>query len=352
VRKLAELILEWYALHARKLPWRDHPDPYSVWVSEIMLQQTRVDTVIPYFEKWMKLFPGISELAKASEDEVLKAWEGLGYYGRARNLHRSARSLVEFHDGVLPGKLDELIGLPGIGRYTAAAIASIAFHEDEPTLDGNIKRIFARVFDIQKPVNHPDSEKKLWSLVEAELPTGRAGDYNQALMDLGASICLPQNPKCQLCPIISLCQAMAKGVQSERPILKAKSSPPHYTYVAAILKNEAKYLLIKRPSQGLLGGMWEFPNDRVGSGEIDLEEALVILMKERFGLVVKVISKQGVYKRAYTHFRLDLHAFNCQLEEEICENSAFIWVSDVNLVDHPMGKVARLIAKGLYIDGK
>jgi A/G-specific adenine glycosylase len=339
VGKLAELILGWYALHARKLPWRDLPDPYAVWVSEIMLQQTRVETVIPYYEKWMKSFPGIPELANSTEAEVLAAWEGLGYYGRARNLHRASQFVMKSY-----------MDIPGIGRYTAGAIASMAFHKDEPTLDGNIRRIFSRIFDIQEPVNTTSTEKRLWLMVGAELPAGRAGDFNQALMDLGATVCLPKNPKCQQCPIISLCLAWEKGVQSERPILKAKPKQPLYIYVAAIIRCADSYLLVKRPSHGLLGGMWEFPNERVVHGGSSFEKEVASLMQDKFGLRVDIFSQLGIFKHAYTHFRLILHAFNCQLEDGNLVKSPLTWVPYERLSDFPMGKVARQISKTLEQD--
>src|SRR5215210_6804882 len=178
--RLSSRLLSWYRLHKRTLPWRGHPDPYAVWVSEIMLQQTRVETVIPYFEKWMRLFPDVQSLAGASEHEVLNAWEGLGYYSRARNLHKAAKMVVDQHHGEIPRNLDELRRLPGIGRYTLGAIASIAFSMNLAALDGNIKRVYARIFDIKEPVDSPAGEKVLWNLAEKHLPKGHAGDYNQA----------------------------------------------------------------------------------------------------------------------------------------------------------------------------
>ena len=204
---LAQKLLAWYRHHARTLPWRDHPDPYAVWVSEIMLQQTRVETVIPYFEKWMRLFPTVRDLADASEQDVLNAWEGLGYYSRARNLYKAAQIVAEKHDGELPRNLDDLHALPGIGRYTVGAIASMAFGMDEPTLDGNLRRVFARLFDVTEPADAPAGEKILWALAAGHLPKGKAGAYNQALMDLGATICAPKNPRCLICPLMEICVA-------------------------------------------------------------------------------------------------------------------------------------------------
>ena len=249
----SDRLLDWYAHHARDLPWRGHRDPYAVWVSEIMLQQTRVEAVIPYFMRWMERFPNVRVLAASTEQEVLSLWEGLGYYSRARNLHKAARIIVNEYGGDLPRDVTLLRKLPGIGRYTAGAIASMAFGLDIPTLDGNLRRVFARVFNVGEPADAPAGEKILWELAERNLPKGHAGDYNQALMDLGASLCLPRKPACQLCPLRDLCKARALGNQEQRPVLKPKARVPHYTVTAAVLRREGKILLAKRPSKGLAG---------------------------------------------------------------------------------------------------
>ena len=261
--KLSSLLLKWYSKHGRTMPWRDHPDPYAVWVSEIMLQQTRVETVIPYFEKWMKLFPDIPSLANASERDILNAWEGLGYYSRARNLHKAAKIVASNFNGQLPRDLTALRTLPGIGRYTVGAIASISFKMDEPTLDGNLRRVFSRLYDVTEFADSPVGEKILWDVAARNLPKGKAGDYNQALMDLGATICLPKNPRCLLCPLMDMCKARENGTQELRPVLKAKQQVPQYSHAAAVIVERGRVLLNQRPADGLLGGMWEFPNARV-----------------------------------------------------------------------------------------
>ena len=262
--QLSSLLLKWYARHRRVMPWRDHPDPYAVWVSEVMLQQTRVETVIPYFEKWMKLFPDVISLAKAKEQDVLNAWEGLGYYTRARNLHKAAKIIASDFNGELPRDLQALRQLPGIGRYTVGMIASIAFKMDEPTLDGNLRRVFARLYDVTEFADSPTGEKILWGYAAQNLPKGKAGDYNQALMDLGATVCLPKNPRCLLCPLMTLCKARENGTQELRPVMKPKKQVPQYIHAAAVIVQRGRVLLSQRPVDGLLGGMWEFPNARVG----------------------------------------------------------------------------------------
>ena len=351
MNKLAELLLDWYAHNARKLPWRVHRDPYAIWISEIMLQQTRVDTVIPYFKKWMEKFPGMSDLALATESDVLSTWEGLGYYQRARSLHFAAQKIMDEYDGKLPREMMELIKLPGIGRYTAGAIASIAFNSNVTTLDGNIRRVFARLFDVQAIVNSPEGEKTLWGLLELELPEGKAGDFNQALMDLGATICTPQAPDCERCPLINLCLANANGVQNERPILKTKPVQKIHTYVCAIIQKQDCFLLVKNPSKGLLGGLWEFPNDRILSGADTLEINLKNIMTNKFGVEVQILNKQVIIKHAYTHFRLILHAYHCDSIAKVAEMPQLCsWVPREELLNYPMGKIARQISITLMAD--
>jgi A/G-specific adenine glycosylase len=341
--KLSTLLLKWYARHRRTMPWRDHPDPYAVWVSEIMLQQTRVETVIPYFEKWMALFPTVTALANAKEQDVLNAWEGLGYYTRARNLHKAANIIASNFNGELPRDPQALIQLPGIGRYTAGAIASIAFKMDEPALDGNIRRVFSRLYDVTEFADSPMGEKTLWEYAAQNLPKGRAGDYNQALMDLGATVCLPKNPRCLLCPLMKICKAREHGTQELRPVLKPKKQVPHYLHAAAVIVVRGRVLLSQRPRDGLLGGMWEFPNVRVGENPAgELEKALWSATKLR----VKKEAEFVIVQHAYSHFRVTVHAFRCKAVA-IPKRKDLRWVKLIELGDFPMGKVDRQIADKL-----
>ncbi|MBI5963176.1 MAG: A/G-specific adenine glycosylase [Chloroflexi bacterium] len=340
MNKLSRLLLNWYRQHGRTLPWRDHPDAYAVWVSEIMLQQTRVETVIPYFEKWMRLFPDVKTLANALEQDVLNAWEGLGYYSRARNLHKAARLVASDFNGELPRDLTKLRSLPGIGRYTVGAIASMAFGMDEPTLDGNLRRVFSRLFDISEFADSSAGEKILWELAVQNLPKGQAGDYNQALMDLGATICLPKNPRCLLCPLMEMCAARKNGTQDLRPVLKPKKATPQYVHAAGVILQRGRVLLAQRPADGLLGNMWEFPNGRV---EENPAKELVQVLNAAYRLKVKKKEALGIIQHAYTHFKVTVHAFRCD-PVSIPKNKNLEWVHLSELDNYPMGKVDRQIA--------
>ncbi len=346
---IAEHLLDWYAAHARALPWRGHADPYAVWVSEIMLQQTRVEAVIPYFNRWMERFPTLADLAAAPQQAVLAAWEGLGYYSRARNLHRAAQVVLREHGGQLPGDAAALQRLPGIGRYTAGAIASMAFGQDAPALDGNIRRVLARLFNLTLPARSPQGEAQLWAWAAEHLPPGSAGDFNQALMDLGSMLCTPRTPACADCPLQALCQAHALGVQEQRPVLAPKKATPHYTVTAAVIEREGLLLLAQRRQEDLLGGLWEFPGGKVKEGE-DLPACLRREIREELGAEVSVGQALGVYRHAYTHFRITLHAFRCRLvsgEPTPLQAADLRWVRPADLPTYPMGKVDRQIAQVL-----
>ena len=332
-------LLNWYNKNKRTLPWRRHLDAYTVWVSEIMLQQTRVETVIPYFEKWMRLFPSVVALANASERDVLNAWEGLGYYSRARNLHKAAKIVVKEYDGELPSDPAELIKLPGIGRYTAGAIASIAFGMNEPALDGNLKRVYSRLFDMVEPVDSLKGEKLLWEIAQKNLSKGRAGDFNQALMDLGATICIPRDPRCLICPLMEICKARKNGTQELLPVKKPKKAVPQYVHAAGVIEKNGMVLLAQRPSKGLLGGMWEFPNGRVDG---DPAGEMVKALKSGYSLKVQRKEALGVVQHAYTHFKVTVYAFRCDFSSMSNEQS-LKWIALNELGDYPMGKIDRQI---------
>ncbi|MCX6080366.1 MAG: A/G-specific adenine glycosylase [Chloroflexi bacterium] len=342
--EFADSIFSWYRQHARVLPWRGHVDPYAVWVSEIMLQQTRVETVIPYFERWMVQFPSVAALAESSEQMVLSAWEGLGYYSRGRNLYRAAKIIMAQFDGQIPREITQLRKLPGIGRYTAAAIASIAFNQDVASLDANLRRVFARVFDVATPADSTLGEETLWSLAQVHLPPGRAGDYSQALMDLGSAICLPKKPLCLVCPLCNMCKS--RHDPESRPVLKPKQVVPHRLKLAAIICDDQHVLLSLRPSKGLLGGLWEFPSGVVAT---DSTQALVGVMAAEYALTIKPVSFFAEIQHAYTHFTLTEFAWRSELLERPT-NPALTWIHLSELGKYPMGKVDRAIAQKLAAD--
>ena len=342
-------LLNWYSENARQMPWRDSPTPYGVWISEMMLQQTRVSTVIPYFNAWMERFPTIDQLSAASLQEVLNAWEGLGYYSRARNLHRAAQQIMAEYGGELPADVKELRKLPGIGPYTAGAIASIAFGLDEPLLDGNVRRVLARLFAIQTAVDTPEGMRQLWGIAARYIPTGRAGEYNQGLMELGALICVPKDPDCANCPVSKFCEGFALGIQRELPVLKPRPRTPHYIVTAAVIHKDGEVLIAQRPEDGLLGGMWEFPGGKLEPGE-DLPTCLQREIHEELALQIEVGGQIGVYRHAYTHFKVTLHAFRCKLikgEPQAIAVADWRWVLVDDLNDYPMGKIDRMIARQL-----
>jgi A/G-specific adenine glycosylase len=348
---LARLLLEWYRREGRNLPWRSNPHPYQVWVSEIMLQQTRVETVIPYYQRWLERFPSIFTLAQADIQEVLSAWEGLGYYSRARALHKSAQILVNEYDGKIPDDPDTLKRLPGIGPYTSGAILSIAFRKDIPAIDGNIRRVYSRLFDITALLKSPESEILIKKAAFENLPPGQAGDYNQALMDLGAGICLPAHPRCEICPLSQFCLARQRKVQDQRPVVIPKEAVPFYLVTAAVMQSGRKVLIARRSEKGLLGGMWEFPGGKVEPGE-NLPDALVREINEELGIQIAVGQPCGVFRHAYTHFRIKLHAFFCCIisgEPQPLQAEEIRWVNLADLSKFPMGKVDRLISRQLQM---
>ena len=313
---IREKLLAWYAVEARDLPWRNTRDPYAILVSEIMLQQTRVETVLGYYERFLERFPSLETLAKAEIDDVLKAWEGLGYYRRARNLHRAAWIVVDEHGGQLPPTVLELRALPGIGPYTAGAIASIAFGLDEPVLDGNVVRVLARLYRISGDPSSASTRKKLLREAQFLLPQSQASHFNQALMDLGARVCLPRSPRCHACPIASECDAHHASEEIAYPEKPERKRVPHIDVVAGIIWStmpftpDSKLLIAQRREDDMLGGLWEFPGGRVEEGET-FEQALARELREELAIDVDVLEPFLQVEHAYTHFRMTMHVFHC-----------------------------------------
>lgn len=312
---VAPALLAWWDEGHADLPWRQTQDAYAVWVAEIMLQQTQIATVIPYYERWLARFPTVEALAAAPLGDVLKLWEGLGYYSRARNLHAAAQIVTRDYNGRLPDTVAGLMKLPGIGRYTAGAIASIAYDVAAPVLDGNVVRVLSRLYDVAEDVTQPATRRRLWHLAEAIVPAERPGDFNQALMELGQQVCLPQNPRCLLCPLRAPCLARQRGTQLERPVRPPRRTTPHFDVVAAVIwrdgvpSSHGEFLIAQRPLDGLLGGLWEFPGGKVEPGEMPAD-ALRREIREELALDVRPGAFVVEVAHAYTHFRITLRAFH------------------------------------------
>lgn len=346
----AERLLDWFAACARDLPWRHERTPYRVWVAEVMLQQTRAETVIPYYARFLERFPDVQALAGASLEDVLKAWEGLGYYARARNLHAAAREIVGRYHGRFPTTFRELITLPGFGRYTAGAVASIAFGEDVPAVDGNARRVLCRVFGIAGGQGRSALQRELEGLASELLPRGQAGRFNEALMELGALVCTPRAPRCRECPFQATCWAWTTGDPESLPVRRRRKVLPHYDVAAAVIMDaDARILVTQRPTDDMLGGLWEFPGGKCEPGET-LAECLVREIREELDVEVEVGEPLAVIRHAYTHFRITLHAFRCRIvrgEPRCLDCAALRWVSPQQLSELPMSVADRRIARRL-----
>ena len=331
-------LLAWFRKNARDLPWRRTRDPYCIWLSEIMLQQTRVEQGLPYYERFLDWFPNVESLAAAHEEAVLKVWEGLGYYSRARNLHAAARVISEKCGGHFPETAAEWQCLPGVGRYTAGAIASIAFGECAPVLDGNVKRVLSRLFDIADCIDTPETERRLWSLAEELVPVRNPGDFNQAMMELGARICMPRNPRCEECPVAAQCAAYSKDVQGKRPVRRERKAVPHQDIVIAVIVKRGKFLLGKRPPGGLLGGLWEFPGGKIEAGETHCE-ALLREAREELGIKVSVGPPIATVSHVYSHLKVTLHVYLCEHVSGVPKpkvHEQIKWISFADLKKYPL----------------
>ncbi len=336
-------LLKWFEKNKRDLPWRKTRHPYAIWVSEIMLQQTQVTTVIPYYQKFLKSFPTLRHLAKSNLSKVLKVWEGLGYYSRARNLHRASQIVLNHFHGKIPDTLKDLLSLPGVGRSTAGAILSFAFHKEAPILDGNAKRVLSRVFAVPGSKGERKTEQLLWKISESLIPKGFSNPFNQALMDLGSMICTPKDPQCPKCPLKKHCHGYLSGKPERYPLRTIKKAIPHITALSAVIKKDGKVLLYQRPPKGFLGGLWEFPNWRnEGKQRSRLRLRLRNYIKKEMGMNVEVKEFIGVFQQTYSHFKLTLHVFYCQ---PLNGRGKGKWVPIRNLPLLPMSRIHRRIAE-------
>ncbi len=308
---LVEPLLLWFRCTARDLPWRHTYDPYHVWISEIMLQQTQMDRGVIYFKRWIDRFPSVRAVAEADQQEILKYWEGLGYYARARNLQKAAKVIAGEFNGEVPFDYQQLLTLPGIGPYTAAAIASVAGNQDVAVVDANVTRVYARLFDLDRPVKESLSRKRLAAMAQKLLPRGRARIYNQALMDLGGLVCLPKNPRCEVCPLSAFCRAKQAGTIAQRPVIGPGKKIITVEKVAGIIRHGNRIFIQQRQPEAVWGGLWEFPGGELQGGEPETEIVLHILLET--GLAVRVILPVTTVVHHYTRYKIVLHSFLCEL---------------------------------------
>lgn len=308
-RALVNALLSWFALHMRPLPWRKTYTPYEVWISEIMLQQTQMERGVLYFERWMRLFPTLQSVADAHPDALLKAWEGLGYYSRVRNLQKAARIIVERHGGELPLDEQALLALPGVGPYTAGAVLSIAGNLPHAAIDANVERVFARLFDIDVPVKSTIAADFIRHMAESLIPQGRARDFNQALMELGALVC-GKKPRCAVCPLEGFCQARRLGIVPERPVPGKKINYSALEIVTGVLIFQGRLFLQKRLDSGVWAGFWEFPGGRLEAGETP-EQGVIREFLEETEFQILVNAPLGLVRHAYTRYKIVMHCFLC-----------------------------------------
>lgn len=356
LKLLRKKLLEWYQAHHRDLPWRCSKNPYHIWVSEVMLQQTQVKTVLNYYRRFIKKFPDIQRLAAADLDAVLKAWEGMGYYARARNLHRAAKIVLHDHGGRIPHHWDAFHNLPGVGDYIAAAVLSIAFNQTHAVVDGNVKRALARLFKMPAPVNHPGSLRPFKEAAEKLLDTRQPGIFNQAMMELGALICKPRNPLCETCPLTRRCMAYQSRQVADFPKRQKARPIPQYDIAVGVVFKDNHVLITRRKTDGLLGGLWEFPGGEIKNGE-SAQAACIREIKEEVNLEVSIERHLSTVKHAYTHFKIVMDVFCCRYKAgrvKLKGPVAFRWIRLNALKNYPFPganhKFLPLLQQGQCID--
>ncbi len=340
IKQFQGKLTTWYDAHQRSLPWRETSDPYHIWVSEVMLQQTQVDTVIPYFNRFVEQFQDIKHLADADLQDVLKMWEGLGYYARARNFHRAANVVQDTYHGIIPDDPETFQELPGVGDYIASAVQSIAFDHPCAVVDGNVKRVLARLFEVDTPVNNGTSYKTFKSIANELLDIQVPGIFNQAMMELGALVCKPKQPACNPCPVSEFCLARDHSAIDDFPKrIKKSKVPVHHIVAGVVIKND-RLLITQRKPEGLLGGMWEFPSGAINRGE-KAESACIRNLEEKVNLAVKVDSKLARVTHAYTHFRIKMDVFLCHYKSgriRLRGPAGFKWVTPGQIDLYPFHK--------------
>jgi A/G-specific adenine glycosylase len=349
-RRFRRALMAWYRRHARPLPWRNTTDPYRIWISEIMLQQTTVVAVVPYFERFLERFPTLAILAAAKEEEVLRLWEGLGYYSRARNIHKTARRIVEEHSGVFPDDVEALRELPGIGRYTAGAIASFAFHRAAPILEANTLRLYSRLLGFRGDPRSAAGQKILWDFAARIVPRTRPGPFNQALMELGATLCSPDEPDCPRCPVRTLCAALTNGSQHEIPIRALRVAPTPVTEVAVAIQRGARYLLLKRPAGERWAGLWDFVRFAWTTDRRISPARLAGAVRSQTGLSVAIGDSVAQIRHSVTRFRITLYCYKAEWAagEMSDANREFRWVTPAQFSRFPLSVTGRKLARLLH----
>ncbi len=313
---IVSALLPWFAKHARPLPWRAQKDPYKIWISEVMLQQTQMERGVEFFLRWMQRFPTIEAVAHASEEDILHAWQGLGYYSRARNIHKAAKIIMEKHAGIFPQELADISALPGIGPYTTGAIASIAFGHELPCIDANVERVLSRLYDIDSPVKQEPAASRIRALaleLALAVPKHAIGAHNESIMELGALVCR-KKPLCELCPVQHLCESYRLHITAERPVPGKRAVITPLNVVTGVLQSNKKIFVQKRLPQGAWANLWEFPGGRIEEGESP-EDAIVREFYEETGFHVQIVRKYGIIKHGYTTYRITLHCFELALQK-------------------------------------
>jgi len=310
MQTIAQNLLNWFETNRRNLPWRNTKDPYAIWVSEVMLQQTQVNTVIPYYKRFLKEFPSVSILSKSTQDQVLKCWEGLGYYSRAINIHKASKIVDDQYSGLVPSDPIVFRQLPGVGDYINAAVQSIAFGHRMAVVDGNVRRVLSRLYEMPETINESKYAKIFAKKAQALLSNKSPGDYNQAVMELGALICTPRNQQCNICPLSKNCQAFIHNTITKYPRRKKSPVIPTEHWLAAVIQKDNKFLLTQRKTGGFLGGLWEFPGGKIDTNE-NHQNACLRLIKEQLQIDIHVNNHVCQIKHTYTHFKQIMDAFLC-----------------------------------------
>lgn len=349
VVRFRKYLVRWYDKNKRYMPWRETGNPYLIWVSEVMLQQTQVKTVIPYYDRFIERFPDIQSIAKADLEDVLKLWEGLGYYSRARNFHKACCRVIVDHDGQVPDNIYDFIDLPGVGDYIASAVQSICFNHPGAVVDGNVKRVLARLFQLDFPVNKSNSHAEFSKVANQLLDIKIPGTFNQAMMELGALVCKPGTPVCEFCPVVAFCLSFSQHTTDLFPKRIKRKKVPEYRISVGVVEKKGKFLITKRKPDGLLGGLWEFPGGKIKKGETP-EIACLREIKEETNLDVKTLRHLTTVRHTYTHFKIHMDVYLCEFirgRVSLKGPVDFRWITLKEIEKYPFPKANHKFFKAL-----